>query len=90
MNSLSGLDDGSCCLVPHIYPVRKMADIEHIQTRICPKGQADFVYNSEVEKEFLEGLSQLLQEIFNNDIPFVPTSESTRCQSCAYYQLCKG
>ncbi len=90
MNSLSGLDDGSCCLVPHIYPVRKMADIEHIQTRICPKGQADFVYNSEVEKEFLEGLSQLLQEIFNKDIPFVPTSEGTRCQSCAYYQLCKG
>lgn len=77
-------------LVPHIYPVRRMADVDHVETKIYSKNNPDFEYTIEVENEFLEHLSYLMQEIFDIDTPFVPTSETSRCNSCAFYPLCKG
>jgi hypothetical protein len=89
-NKRPDLLSNSCAIVPHIYPVRRMADIENVETRICAKGQSDFAYTPEIENEFLQGLSLLVQEIFDTNIPFTPTSDTKRCQSCAFYQLCKG
>jgi hypothetical protein len=78
-------------MVPHIYPVRSMAKTEAVQTLIRAKGVADFSFTPEVETEFVEGMTNLLQEIFNPEIPFVATTEcSTRCKSCAFVGLCKG
>lgn len=78
-------------IAPHIYPVRSMAKTEAIQTLVHAKGVADFTYTQEVEKEYIEGITNLLQEIFNPDIPFVATTEcATRCKSCAFIRLCKG
>lgn len=41
-------------------------------------------------QEFEEHLSSLINEIFNPDIPFHPTANSTNCANCPYAQLCKG
>lgn len=78
-------------MVPHIYPVRSMAKTEAVQTMVRAKGVTDFTFTPEVEREFVEGVTNLLQEIFNPEIPFVATTEgTTRCKSCAFIGLCKG
>ena len=78
-------------MVPHIYPVRSMAKTEAVQTMVRAKGVTDFTFTPEVERDFVEGVINLLQEIFNPEIPFVATTEgTTRCKSCAFISLCKG
>lgn len=44
---------------------------------------------TDYEKEFNQGLTDLLREIFNPDIPFIPTTNKARCASCVYRNLCK-
>lgn len=75
---------------PHIYSARNMAKLDEVQTLIHQKGNTDFVWNEEVKQTFLEGLTTLLQEIFNPALPFAPTSVNKRCNSCAFNALCKG
>lgn len=38
--------------------------------------------------DFDEGLKGLLAEIFNPDMPFIPTPHTERCQSCPYNKIC--
>ena len=75
---------------PHIYSARNMAKLDEVQTLIHQKGDTNFVWNEEVKQTFLEGLTTLLQEIFNPALPFAPTSVNKRCNSCAFNALCKG
>lgn len=77
-------------IAPHIYSARSMAKLDEVQTLIHQKGDADFVWNEEVKQAFLEGLTTLLQEIYNPALPFAPTSVSKRCDHCAFYALCRG
>lgn len=39
-------------------------------------------------EDFDLGLKDLLTEIYNPDMPFVPTSHTERCQSCPYNKIC--
>lgn len=41
------------------------------------------------EDEFRERLQELLQEIYNPDIPFDQTENTKRCEYCDYRSLCK-
>ena len=41
------------------------------------------------EEEFMEGLQNLIAEIFNADLPFSPTDDRKRCASCPYAALCQ-
>lgn len=75
---------------PHIYPARTMASLETVETLIHQKGQSTFVYDNTTEKEFVDELIKLIQEIFDKDTPFSPTEKIHRCQSCAFFALCKG
>ena len=76
-------------IAPHIYPVRSMSKTDEVQTHIHQKGNTDFVWNEEVKNAFVEGLTTLLQEMFDSDIPFAPTTVSKRCEHCAFAALCK-
>lgn len=51
-------------------------------------GQAPVTDINEVKDEFLEHLNILVDEIFNPDIPFLPTEEKARCKSCPFSSLC--
>lgn len=44
---------------------------------------------TDYELPFKEGLEQVLQNIFNPALPFSPTSDGKRCESCVYRQLCR-
>ena len=77
-------------VVPHIYAVRTLAKGKDAETRLRPKNKSDFSYTTEVEQELKEALINLLREIYNPELAFVPTSEQTRCDTCLFYELCKG
>lgn len=38
--------------------------------------------------EFMTRLHALLEEIYNPEVPFMPTPDVQRCQNCAYRQIC--
>lgn len=77
-------------IAPHIYPVRSMSNTDEVQTLIHQKGNAHFVWSEETKREFMEGLTTLLQDIYNPAIPFTPTVISKRCEHCPFFTLCKG
>lgn len=76
-------------LTAHVYAIRSMANPEDVSTRVHMKNVIDFTYTPEFEKDFLDGLVGVIQEIFNPEIPFCSAIDRTRCESCAYVQLCK-
>lgn len=39
---------------------------------------------------FAHLLMEKINEIFNPELPFIPTTETNRCRTCPYVQLCKG
>lgn len=41
------------------------------------------------EKEFMEGLQELISHIFDPSESFCPTDDKQRCESCPYASLCK-
>jgi len=40
------------------------------------------------QRTFLAGLSKLLQEIFNPDVPFTKVSDKKACEHCDYIGIC--
>lgn len=43
---------------------------------------------NELEQEFMEKLCGKIEEIFQRDLPFLPTDNKQRCQTCPYAALC--
>ncbi len=43
----------------------------------------------EYKEVFMEGLTNLVAEIYNPSIPFAPTKDKGRCERCPYAVLCK-
>ena len=76
-------------LAPHIYPVRQMAKTDEVQTLVHQKGNTCFVWNEEMKHAFIEGLTTLLQEIFDPALPFAPTTVGKRCEHCTFAAMCK-
>lgn len=44
---------------------------------------------SEYEKEFMEGISSLIADIYDKEQPFHTTTDKQRCNTCPYAALCK-
>ena len=42
----------------------------------------------DVYDEFMQGLQQVVAEIFNASLPFTPTDDRNHCASCPYQRLC--
>ena len=40
-------------------------------------------------EEFIRLLRQTIDDIFNPDLPFTPTSDPDRCRHCPYLELCR-
>lgn len=44
---------------------------------------------ADYEEAFMQGLQDLVSEIFNPSVPFYTTTEKERCSTCPYANLCK-
>ena len=50
----------------------------------------ELIMDAETYKEpFMEGLTQLVSDIFDPELPFCPTDDKQRCTSCPYAALCR-
>lgn len=63
-------------------------DVAPSSTAIHRKGETSLTF-SEVETDFLEALRDLIAEIFDPSLPFLPTSDTRSCDSCPFLALCK-
>lgn len=76
-------------MVPHIYPVRRLQDVD-MQTSVHTNTEEPLLFDKVQNREFVTELEQLLGELFDMNIPFVPTMDNHSCESCAFAQLCKS
>ena len=73
-------------LSPHIYPVRQLHDIT---TPTCVHTKVDdIIYTNDIRDEFIAELTDLLEEIFNPEIPFSPTTLNNECENCYLAEIC--
>lgn len=87
----------SQALNPHNYPVSPallyIQKSESVKNPVIKIGKGkDAMRIDDIidyETEFREGLNNLLAEIFDPQTPFAPTPYTTRCERCAYRNLCK-
>jgi hypothetical protein len=77
---------------PSVYKVKKVTDREKDDMlRIKPARNEEVLLEDykTVRGEFVNGLSELINTIFNSDEPFRMTAESwVKCGYCPYRQLC--
>lgn len=43
---------------------------------------------NDYHQDFTDALKKLLEEIFNADLPFIPTQQTERCLTCPYHKIC--
>lgn len=72
-------------LSPGIYSLRKFFTAKYDPEIKFKKSDFQF---SEVKKIFIEGLKQLLCEIFHPENIFIQTDDAGRCKFCAYNVIC--
>ena len=41
------------------------------------------------EEEFMDGMNQLISDIYDTTLPFAPTPDEKRCENCPYASLCR-
>ena len=44
---------------------------------------------SKIKDEFMTKLKCVIEEIFNKEIPFIPTEDIKRCEYCDYKEICR-
>lgn len=52
-------------------------------------GKEPIVDAAEHEEVFMKGLEQLISDIFDPTLPFIPTEDKQRCATCPYASLCR-
>ena len=71
---------------PNLFYVAKSSPDDY--SPVIKLGKDEVKDFSIYENEFIERLSELLQEIFDPAIPFVPTSQEETCMWCDFKNLC--
>lgn len=74
-------------ITPFIYSARR---IQREDVPAVMWGDKPLVFDAQIEQEFVGELTALIDEIFDANVPFRPTSDSHTCESCAFFQLCQG
>ncbi|NVK49079.1 MAG: PD-(D/E)XK nuclease family protein, partial [Cyclobacteriaceae bacterium] len=73
-------------LKPGIFNIREIYNPE-FNPFLQMNGQEIHDYR-EVEEEFVSGLSVMLGEILNKEVPFDQTEDEEKCKYCAYKEIC--
>lgn len=51
----------------------------------------DYIHDAvPMEEDFVQGMRQVLTEIYDSEKPFEPTSDKKRCENCFYASICKS
>lgn len=80
---MSGIDNPE----PHIYSARRFG-ADKWDTQVREKDMCEFNLPA-VREEFLACLRNLIQQILNPSIPFLPTDDLRTCDTCSMRALCQ-
>lgn len=73
-------------IAPNIYSIRQLHD-QSKPTYLHRKDE-EILYTADVAQEFVTQLTELIEEIYNPEIPFSPTEFTRSCQNCYLSQIC--
>jgi ATP-dependent exoDNAse (exonuclease V) beta subunit len=76
----------SLSMAPGIYSVRQLHD-ESKPTYLHRK-EEEILYTADIAQEFVGELTELIEEIYNPDIPFYPTQDNRKCDGCYLSEIC--
>lgn len=72
----------------HIFSARRLSDTDVITYMHSKDGERNLIFDQDMQMEFEKEMRALLEEMFNLEIPYHPTSESNTCSTCPFAQLC--
>jgi hypothetical protein len=75
-------------IAPYVYAARRLADTATVTCVHSGKQEQPILFDETMKQEFLHELTQLIDEIRNPEIPFVPCAEDHPCEYCAFISLC--
>ena len=73
-------------MAPGIYSVRQLHD-ESKPTYLHRK-EEEILYTADIAQEFVGELTELIEEIYNPDIPFYPAQDNRKCDGCYLSEIC--
>jgi hypothetical protein len=73
-------------MAPNIYSIRQLHE-EDTPTHLHRKDE-EILYTADIAQEFVSQLTDLIEEIYNPDIPFYPTESTKNCENCYLSEIC--
>ncbi|MGM0504905.1 MAG: PD-(D/E)XK nuclease family protein, partial [Bacteroidota bacterium] len=75
-------------VVPGVYSVKHLFDNSFEYRIKCNETKRFINHYDEVADEYLQHLTRLMEEIFNPEIAFTQTEETSHCEYCPYRKIC--
>lgn len=75
-------------LKPVIYDIKKSRKFAITYKKNEIKNITDPINNDNINSIFIEGLINVLSELFNKDIPFYQTKNTDNCEYCNFKNIC--
>ena len=73
-------------MAPNIYSIRQLHE-EDTPTHLHRKDE-EILYTADIAQEFVSQLTDLIEEIYNPEIPFYPTESTKNCENCYLSEIC--
>lgn len=89
--ALRTVNQGNHPVAPALFFIRQTTSSDYdptLEFNVGVKKREKIDDIEAVYEEFTTGLKGLLSEIFNPEIPFMPTDDAIRCSSCPYKDIC--
>lgn len=83
------LNDQYTNMIPHLYPVRCMTDLNTQTAVFYKEQQTSLIWNEQLCNGYERELMALIEEILDPNLPFYPATDSKECDCCPFVQLCK-
>ena len=84
-------NDTSCAVSPGIYNLKEIFHDSFASTLVMKQGRGKGTVISDyrlVKQEFTDQLQQLLQDLYNSQIPFQQAEDEKMCRYCPYARIC--
>ena len=75
-------------IAPYVYAARRLSDTTTVTCVHTSTSDEPLLFDNQMKQEFVHELTQLIDEIRNPEIPFMPCADDHPCEYCAFISLC--
>lgn len=75
-------------IAPYVYAARRLSDTTTVTCVHTSSSDEPLLFDEAMKQEFVHELTQLIDEIRNPEIPFMPCADDHPCEYCAFVSLC--